>query len=326
MPVAETPALEMPSLDMPDHTVPVDLGTPWEDEAVPAASNKAVYGVLATFAVALLCFVGYTWHEGQSKPKASVSPTRSAGSGVFTVGENTLKMAQNAYNQHNWQAAQQQARTAYLVLNSPVAPPDKRKAAASFYLKATNKWGTVLYGKAQSALASAKTNEALNLAEQALHVYAELPDGSKRDQARMLAFEASVYQKLGDDVNAVASLNKAASLHPGGGYASRAASLRMAARPAPAPVQAAAPAVEAAPEPSQPAYVEPSLGDGNGGYPGGVPGGHSGGGHSGGGPAAGSDPAPAAAPARRPTNTYHAPPKDDTPSFRKRRNDGLPGY
>lgn len=47
---------EGPALSLPDHTVAVDLGTPWEDELPAEGSNKWVYMVLGVLLCSLLAF------------------------------------------------------------------------------------------------------------------------------------------------------------------------------------------------------------------------------------------------------------------------------
>lgn len=319
-------ASDAPLLALPDHTVAVDLGTPWEDEGATAASNsnKMVYAVLTTVVLGLAGFFGYTHYQNQALRKPS-SPTSSASpvSSALNLGEASLKKGKAAFKNKKWAEAVGHADMAQMLIKDlKTAPKERVKDVVKFHRDANLRYASVSFDQANRALQAGDTNKALGLAEQTVSIYRKL-SGTSKDQARAYAFEGKVYERIGDLVNAQSAYKRAAGLNPNAGYQQQVSAMRQSQMPEVvqyAPAEPGQPAPQA--QPAQPAFVQPSLGDGPS-----VPTGSSGGGGyrpSGGGAAAAPQAAPAA-PVRR-QNTYVPPKRDTTPSFMKKRDDRLPGY
>ncbi len=317
VPSVET-AADGPALELPDHTVAVDLGTPWEEEAPQASSNKAVYMVLAAGVLALLGFFGYLQIKNRELKKPLPSPTQESTTGALELGESYIKKAEKLFAAGKFQDAHADAKMAHtLIAGLKVASAEKKKQVNALYAKTTNKYAGSLLTQASRAKQSGDTNRALGLAEEAATLFREIPSGAKA-QAQARAFRGKIYMELADWPAAESEYRKAHSLNPQGGYAGLAngAKRRQAAlvAPPPEPVNG-----------GQPTTIQPSLGDDEGLYPSGAPG--SGRRYSPPPAAASAPSAPAAAPARRnPPPAYIPKKKDDTPSWRKRKSDVLPTY
>jgi tetratricopeptide (TPR) repeat protein len=314
-------ASDAPLLALPDHTVAVDLGTPWEEEAGSgSSSNKMVYAVLTTVVLGLVGFFGYTHYQNQALKKPS-SPTSSSSpiSSALTLGEDSLKKAKAAFKQKKWAEAVGHADTAQLLIKDlKTAPKERVKEVVKFHRDANLRYASVTFDQANRALQSGDTNQALGLADKANGIYRKL-SGTTRDQAKAYAFQGKVYERIGDLVNAQSAYKKAAGLSPGSGYEQQASAMRQSQVTEVVQQSAPAPSQEAAPEPQ---FIQPSLGDDSS-----VPTGRSGGGYrSSGGSAPAADAAPSAPAVRRPQNTYVPPKRDNTPSWRKKPKDTLPGY
>ena len=316
IPTVETVS-DGPALELPDHTVAVDLGTPWEDEAPQASSNKAVYLVLAAGVLALLGFFGYLQVKNRELKKPLPSPTQESTAGALELGENYIRQAEKNFASGKFQLAYSDAKTAHtLIAGLKVASAEKKKQVKSLYSKTTNKYAGSLLAQAGRAKQAGDTNKALGLAEEAAAIYSEIPASAKY-QAQARAFRGGIYMQLEDYPAAESEYRKAHSLNASGGYAAAAngAKRRMSSAAAPPPETSSG-----APAP----VVQPSLGDDEGLYPSGSPGS----GRRPSAPAQGAAPAaPGAAPVRRPPPPAYVPKKrDDTPSWRKRKSDVLPTY
>lgn len=309
---------EGPALSLPDHTVAVDLGTPWEDELPSEGSNKWVYMVLGVLLCSLLGFFGYTWYTRQElqKPVEAVAEESSASS--MDVGLEILAQAKKSFEAKRFEEAQASAETAHsLIAGLSVAPPEKVKEVKAFYRKATQRCASDSFAKAERALSVNDFNGALGFAESAAKYYGKI-SGASKEQARAVAFKGRTYMKLKDYPNAEITFRKASQLNPAGGYeaavneAKSALSRVAGSKPASAPPAVAAPAT----------VEQPSMGASSA-----YPTGRSSGGYRPSSSGSAPPPAPAAQAAKpRPVNTYVAPKKDNTPSWRKKPSDRLPGY
>lgn len=298
-------------LELPDHTVAVDLGTPWEEEEVGggASSNKMIYMILGCLVLSLTVFSAYLYYQNSklhTKP-GPVSTDKDATS--FKLGEDTWKKAQVDFNAKHYEEAQASAELARDLL-VPLKGYPKAKQVSAFYNKATTRLALSYFEQAKRANAAHETNQAIGLCVQSANMYAKVK-GTAKQQAQAYAYEAGIYKGLGDSAGAEASYKKAHSLSPGSGYDAQARAVRQASAPlppAPAPSNEPPPAVE-----------QPSVDTGSY-YPNGT------GVHSGYHPSAPA-PAPVAvpsgpAPKPRPVNTYVPPPKKQP----QRRSDQLPTY
>jgi hypothetical protein len=311
---------ESPVLSLPDHTVAVDLGTPWEDDLPSSSSNKWVYLVLGGLLCALLSFFGYTYWTRKSleEPKEVVSVESSASS--LDAGLEILAQAKKSFNAKKFQDAQASAETAHtLIAGLSVAPPAKVKEVKNFYRQTTLRCASDSYTRAERAIAAGEFNQALGLCDEAVKYYAKLP-GTQKEQGRAVALKGKIYLRIKDYPNAEMTFKKAAQLNPGGGYQALANQARGAQSSliAPPPQPAAAAAAASPPE-------QPSI-DGGTSYPSGsYPTGTSGGYRPS--PGGASAPPPAAATSTKPrVNTYVPPKRDTTPSWRKKPSDRLPTY
>lgn len=306
---------DAPALSLPDHTVAVDLGTPWEEEAQAAQSNKMVYVVLACLVLSLSGFFGFVWWQKQ-KLKTPTQPGTPGEPAPTALGPGlqNLKEAKAAYQNRKWDEAQAKAETAFLLLGElKVAKPQDRNAAVSFYRQASVRYGQALYEEAERHFRNGRTTQALGSCDQAVSMYAKIA-GTSKEQARARALEARICESIGDSAGAVSAYRKADDLNPGAGYKSAANRVRAASAPQ---TTAPTPAEPEAPE------VEPSLGDPTN-YPGRSPGHYT--------PRGTSSTPPPAVPAgpapkpRPPQPVFVGKKKDDTPSWRKRGSDVLPSY
>ncbi|MBS2034037.1 hypothetical protein JST97_03565 [bacterium] len=304
------------ALAMPDHTVAVDLGTPWEDEVPQNSSNQMIYVVLACLIVGLLAFSGYIYWQ-RKRLKEPIRPTLGTQEtgGSREAGKENLRKAQAAFKAHRYEEAQSLAQTAYLLLGElKVASEEERKASKSFYRQATLRYGASLMEQAQAEGARKNVVQAVGLADQAAHMFANLP-GTNTEQAQALALEGRIYLNSGDAVSAMSAYSKANALRPGA-YRAEMQRAREMGAPIPDPVPQQQVAQPLPPE------EQPKV-DSTTSYPSG----HRGGGYR----SHHSDPVPVAqpvgpAPKPRPQNTYVPPKKDDRPSWRKRPSDVLPTY
>ncbi|MFN8610799.1 MAG: hypothetical protein U0931_24875 [Vulcanimicrobiota bacterium] len=319
MPPLSAPELAPPggdALALPDHTVAVDLGTPWEDEAPQGTSNQMIYLVLGCLIASLLAFSGYIYWQ-RKRLKEPIRPpavTQDTG-GSREAGKENLRKAQAAFKARRYEEAQSLAQTAYLLLGElKVASEEERKSAKGFYRQSTLRYGAALMEQAQAAAARREVVQAVGLADQAAQMFANIPD-TKTEQAQALALEGRIYLNSGDAVSAMSAYSKADTLRPGA-YRGEIRRAREMGAPIPEP-----PPQQQAPQPLPP-EEQPKV-DSPQGYPRGT-GGHGYHGHH-------SDPVPQAqpvgpAPKPRPQNNYVPPKKDDRPSWRKRPSDVLPTY
>jgi hypothetical protein len=310
------PALDSSALSLPDHTVAVDLGTPWEGgEAQETASNKLIYMVLACLVLSLTGFSGYVWWQNKKLKEPTKAVASESKTGSLEVGRMYLKKGQAAYRSRKYEEAQSNGELAHtLIAGLEVAPAADRQAVKEFHRQATLAFAQTLFERAQQAGRNQETNQAIALCQQSLGMYQKL-SGTEKQQAQALGLEGKIYESIGDSAGAVSAYRKAHRLNSGAGYGSVADQVRRAS--APQPIQKVQPVVVSAPP------VPLSLG-GPKEYPSGRPGG----GHY---VARPSNPVPIAqpvgpAPKPRPANTYVPPKKDTTPSWRKRGSDVLPGY
>lgn len=301
-------------LELPDHTVAIDLGTPWdEDEASSVgSSNKMIYLVLGCLVLSLTMFSGYIYWQ-RSKLNQKTPPLASASKeSSSSLGESYLKKAGVAYNAKRWEEAQQSAELARdLMVGLKGLPAAKVKQVKAFYAKSTIRQAQDLFDQAKRANAARETNQAIGLCNQAAEMYSRVPKTLKQ-QAQAFAYEGRIYESLGDGAAAEGSYRKAHRLSPGSGYGAMANAARRVGAPS-------APPPEPGPADPAPAVEQPQLGDG-GLYPTGS--------GTGGYRPTGSAPAPAAAPAPgsparpRPVNTYVPPKRPSSP----RQSDQLPTY
>ncbi|MBT9583212.1 tetratricopeptide repeat protein [bacterium] len=304
---------DSPALALPDHTVAVDLGTPWEEDGPAVSSNKMIYFVLACLVLSLTGFSGYVWWQNKKlkEPSRPVAPENKTGS--LEVGKIYLKKGRSAFKNRKFEEAQSNGELAHtLIADLKVASPAERQAVKQFHKQATVAFAQTLFDRAQQAYRAKETNQAIALCQQSVGMYCKIP-GTERQQAQSLGLEGRIYESVGDSAGAVSAYRKAASLNPGGNYGDIADQVRQTSTPP--PVQTVQPAVPDAPP------VPLSVG-GPLEYPSGRPGHYV---------ARPSNPAPAAQPVGppprpRPAQTYVPPKKDTTPSWRKRGSDVLPGY
>ena len=301
------------ALALPDHTVAVDLGTPWDDEVPQGASNQMIYIVLGCLILSLTAFSGYIfWQQRRLKEPVKPVATESTG-GALKLGMDSLHKAQAAFKARRYNEAQSLGQNAFdLVGDLSVASDEERKAVKGFYRQATMRYAASLCEEAQRAGQKGEIMQAGGLAEQAASMYAKLPD-TKKEQAQSYALEGRIYLNSGDAAAAMSAYSKANSLRPGA-YASEIRQARAMGAPPPevSPQQQVA---QPLPPEEQPKIVAPD-------YPSGRNPGYRGPRHS--------DPIPVAqpvgnAPKPRPVNTYVPPKKDDRPSWRKKPSDRYPG-
>lgn len=300
-------------LELPDHTVAVDLGTPWEDEeqGPGASSNKMIYVILGCLVLSLTVFSAYLYWQN-SKLHQKTPPAATASSETSAkLGEDYWKKAQASFAARRYEEAQQSAELARDLLVGLKGYP-KAKQMSNFYSKATNRYAQSLFDQAKRANAARETNQAIALCNQAAQMYSRVK-GTAKQQAAAFAYEARIYEGLGDSAAAESSYNKAHSLNSGAGYNRMASAARRAGAPAAAPPP---------PGPADPPPVveQPSIGGDSGFYP-------TGSGTGGYRPSAPA-PAPAAvpsgpAPRPRPNVPAYVPPKKPSAP---RKSDQLPTY
>lgn len=299
-------------LELPDHTVAVDLGTPWDDEeqAAGASSNKMIYVILGCLVLSLTVFSAYLYYQN-SKLHAKTPAVAAANTETSAkLGEDYWKKAQVSFGAKRFEEAQQSAELARDLL-VPLKGYPKAKQVAAFYAKVTNRYAQSLFDQAKRANAAQQTNQAIALCNQAAQMYSRVK-GTTRQQAAAFAYEGRIYEGLGDSTAAESSYRKAHSLNRGAGYDR----LASAARRTGAPVSAPPPPGPADP---QPVVEQPSIGGDGGLYPTG----HGGGGYHAPAPAPAAVPAgPAPRPRPNPASTYVPPKKAPTP----RKSDQLPTY
>ena len=310
----EMVGLDTPALALPDHTVAVDLGTPWEEEGQVPASNKMIYLVLACLVLSLTGFSGYVWWQNKKLKEPTQKAVPVVTTGSRDVGMDYLKKGQAAFQQRRYEDAQSNGELAFtLIADLQVATPAERDAVKKFHRQATLRFAQSLFDQAQAASRTKDTNQAIALCHQSGGMYRKL-SGTEKQQAQALALEARIYESVGDYAGAISAYKKAATLNPSADYGAAARRVRSVSAPAPA-------------QSNQPVSTEPIEQPSVGG-PAQYPSGRPGSGHYSSHP---SNPAPAAqpvgpAPKPRPVNTYVPPKRDTTPSWRKRGSDVLPGY
>lgn len=302
------------ALSMPDHTVAVDLGTPWEDELPHhGTSNQMIYIVLGCLILSLTAFSGYIWWQQRRLKEPVKIPSVPKEGGAAQLGMNSLRQAQAAFKAKRFNEAQGLAQNAFdLVGDLKVASDDQRKAVKQFYRQATMRYAASLQEAAQKAGQRGEIVQAGGLAEQAASMYAKLP-GTNKEQAQAFALEGRIYLRSGDAAAAMSAYSKANSLRPGAYAADMREARALGAPPpeVPPPSQVAQPL----PPEEQPKIDAPA-------YPSRV-----------GGPYRGprnTNPIPVAqpvgpAPRPKPVNTYVPPKRDDRPSWRKKASDRYPG-
>ena len=316
MPPLAPPELSSSSHDalaLPDHTVAVDLGTPWEDEVPHGASNQMIYIVLGCLILSLTAFSGYIfWQQRRLKEPVKPVPIENNG-GALKLGQDSLRQAQAAFKAKRYHEAQSLAQNAFdLVGELTVASEEQRRAVKGFYRQATMRYAASLCEEAQRAGRNGEIVQAGGLAEQAASMYAKMPD-TKKEQAQSFALEGRIYLNSGDPAAAMSAYSKANSLRPGA-YSSEMRQARAMGAPPPEVLPQQQVAQPLTPE-EQPKIDAPA-------YPSGHSSGYRG--------SRRSDPVPAAqpvgpAPRSRPVNTYVPPKKDDRPSWRKKPSDRYPG-
>lgn len=298
---------------MPDHTVAVDLGTPWEDELPHGASNQMIYIVLGCLILSLTAFSGYIWWQQRRLKEPVKIPVVPTEGGAAQLGMNSLRQAQAAFNARRFHEAQGLAQNAFdLVGDLKVATDNQRKAVKGFYRQATMRYAASLYEEAQKAGQKGDIVQAGGLAEQAASMYSKLP-GTSKEQAQAFALEGRIYLNSGDAAAAMSAYSKANSLRPGA-YASELRQARALGAPPPEVIPQAQ-VVQPLPPEEQPRIDSP-------GYPSRVGGPYRGPRHT--------NQIPVAqpvgpAPKQKPVNTYVPPKRDDRPSWRKKASDRYPG-
>jgi hypothetical protein len=299
-------------LELPDHTVAVDLGTPWEEEEASStgSSNKMIYMILGCLVLSLTVFSAYlVWQNSKLHSKPATPPVTEKDGTSSKLGEDTWKKAQADFAAKRYEEAQASAELARDLL-VPLKGYPRAKQVSAFYNKATIRLAQSYFDQARRAKAVSDTNKAIGLCTQTANMYARVK-GTNKQQAQAHAFEADIYRSLRDYSAAEASYLKAHSLSPGSGYDGMARSVHQAG----APVQVApAPSTEPPPAVEQPIIETGSDYPNNTGVHGGY--------HP-------SAPAPApvapppGTPAKpRPVNTYVPPPKKQT----QIKSDQLPTY
>ncbi len=297
-------------LELPDHTVAVDLGTPWEedDHGGGASSNKMIYIILGCLVLSLTVFSAYLYWQNSKLNTKTPPPVAALKETSAKLGEDYWKKAQASFKARRYEEAQQSVELARDLLVG-LKGYAKTKQISAFYAKVTSRYALALFDQAKRANAAQETNQAIALCNQAAQMYSRVK-GTARQQAAAFAYEARIYEGLGDTAGAEGSYRKAHSLSPKSGYDR----LASAARRTGAPVAAPPPPGPAEPPPQ---VEQPSIG---GGF---YPTGSGGGGYH--------APAPAAAPAAVPSgpaprprqqNTY-VPPRKSAPA---RKSDQLPTY
>lgn len=298
-------------LELPDHTVAVDLGTPWEDDEQSAGpgSNKMIYVILGCLVLSLTVFSAYLYWQNSKLKQPTPPPVVASGETSAKLGEDYWKKAQASFAAKRYEEAQQSAELARDLLVGLKGYP-KAKQMAAFYNKATGRWAQALFDQAKKANGAKETNQAIALCNQAAQMYSKVK-GTGKQQAAAFAYEARIYDGLGDSAAAESSYRKAHSLSPRAGYDRLASAARRTGAPA-----VAAPV--AGPAEPPPTVDQPSVGDG-----GLYPTGRSGGGYRGSAPAAAPEAVPSGpAPRARPVNNYVPPKKTST----ARKSDQLPTY
>ena len=318
MPPLTPPELSSPGNDalaMPDHTVAVDLGTPWDgDGQGPGASNQMIYVVLACLVLSLTTFSGYVWWQRQ-KLKEPVKPPAHDTVSAADAGMESLRQAQAAFKAKKYQEAQSFAESAFLLVGElKVATPEQRKSVTGFYRQATLRYASSLMDDAQRASQNHQVNQATGMAEQAANMYRKLPDTSK-EQAQAWALEGRIYLNSGDPAGALSAYTKANSLRPGA-YTGEIRQARAQGAPPPEVVPQTQVTQPLPPE------EQPTIGPGNLVPPGKRGGGGYHGHHA--------DPIPQAqpvGPAPKPRNipVFVPTKRDDRPSWRKKPSDRYPG-
>lgn len=299
-------------LELPDHTVAVDLGTPWEDDNHEggASSNKMIYIILGCLVLSLTVFSAYLYWQNSKLNTKTPPPVAANTETSAKLGENYWKKAQASYKARRYEEAQQSAELARDLLVGLKGYP-KTKQIGAFYAKATGRYALSLFDQAKRAGAAQQTNQAIALCNQSAQMYSRIK-GTARQQAAAYAYEARIYENLGDTAGAEGSYRKAHSLSPRAGYDRLASAARRTGAPAAAPPPPG-------PADPPPQVEQPSIGGSSGFYPTGSGGG---GYHA---------PAPAAAPAAvpsgpaprpRPASTYVPTKKPAAP----RKSDQLPTY
>lgn len=316
MPPVAPPELSSSSnnaLELPDHTVAVDLGTPWEDEAPQGASNQMIYLVLGCLIVSLTAFSGYIWWQQRRLKEPTRPASLPSEGGAAQLGMNSLRQAQAAFKAKRYDEAQSLAQNAYdLVGELKVASEEQRKAVKGFYRQVTLRYAASLYEDAQRTAQKGDIVQAAGLAEQSASMYAKLPNTVK-EQSQSFALEGRIYLRSGDAAAAMSAYTKANTLRPGA-YTEEIRQARALGAPPPEIV-----AQPAAPQPLPP-EEQPKID--SQAYPSRAPGSYRGPRHS--------DPVPVAqpvgpAPKPRPTNNYVPAKRDDRPSWRRKASDRYPG-
>lgn len=301
------------ALELPDHTVAVDLGTPWEDEAPQGASNQMIYLVLGCLIASLTAFSGYIWWQQRrlkEPPKLASLPSEG---GAAQLGMNSLRQAQAAFKAKRYDEAQSLAQNAYdLVGELKVASEEQRKAVKGFFRLVTMRYAASLYEDAQRAAQKGDIVQGAGLAGQSASMYAKLPNTVK-EQSQSFALEGRIYLRSGDAAAAMSAYTKANTLRPGA-YTEEIRQAR--ALGAPPPERVTQPSAPQPPPPVEQPKIDSQA------YPSRAPGSYRGPRHS--------DPVPVAqpvgpAPRPRPTNNYVPQKRDDRPSWRRKASDRYPG-
>jgi len=299
---------------MPDHTVAVDLGTPWEgDGQSQASSNQMIYLVLACLVLSLTTFSGYVLWQ-RKKLQEPVKSVATDNVSAADVGMDNLRQAQAAFKAKRYREAQGFAQVAFdLVGELQVATDEQRKSVTGFYRQATLRYAGSLLDDAQRSSQNNEVNQATGLAVQAANMYRKVPDTTK-EQAQAWAMEGRIYLNSGDPAGALSAYSKADSLRPGA-YTGDIRQARAQGAPPPEVLPQSQVAQPLPPE------EQPTIGPANT-----VPPGKRGGGYRG----HHTDPIPQAqpvGPAPKPRNIpiYVPPKRDDRPSWRKKASDRYPG-
>lgn len=207
LPPPPPPPAEVPEVLHQDTT-----STQLREEA-EVQSRKLAYYVVAGLLLCLGIFSAYLWMQNRRLKTPPKTNTAQARASSVKLGKDYLNKGKAAFKKGKFESAQSNAELALNLLNGPGSEADL-KDARSFYQQSTLRWAQQLLEQARK---TRETNRIISLCQQSLSMYKKLPKTEKQ-QAQVLALEASSYSRIGDSANAFSFYQKAHALNPNGGY------------------------------------------------------------------------------------------------------------
>ena len=167
-PSAKTSSADLPALELPENTIPVDLGTPWEDGDSGQKTNKlanVMLGSLVGVVVVGLSFVGYNMHKVKTQP---LPPPTTSSTPNTTVGDTLLGEVPRNLKNKEYSNAARNVNDAYQFYSKSEGIPEKKLKEVQALRRSVNlQLAEHNLSDAEKALKNRDYNSAISLGQQA---------------------------------------------------------------------------------------------------------------------------------------------------------------